>query len=105
VPAGEFDALKIERRVYIGYWESPTRGNSVIQEYEWYAPSVKWRSSARPMASYLSYSGENKPDSGFVRVGDGDQSGGPRFLAGRLADLRAGELFGTLIRVIPRWGV
>lgn len=80
VPAGEFDALKIERRVYIGYWESPMRGNSVIQEYEWYAPAVKWAVKREAMASYLSYSGENKGDSGFVRVGDGDQSGGPRFL-------------------------
>jgi hypothetical protein len=80
VPAGEFDALKIERRVYIGYWESTYRGQSVIQEHEWYAPSVKWAVKREAMASYLSYVGENKGDSGFLRVTDSDQSGGPKFL-------------------------
>jgi len=80
VPAGEFDALKIERRVFIGYWESTFRGNSVIQEYEWYAPAVKWAVKREAMASYLSYVGENSEHSGFLRVGDGDQSGGPKFL-------------------------
>jgi hypothetical protein len=80
VPAGEFDALKIERRVYIGYSESPYRGGSVIQEYEWYAPAVKWAVKRESMASYLSYVGENTHDSGFLRVGDSDQSGGPKFL-------------------------
>ncbi len=33
VPAGEFDALKIQRIVTIGYWESMTRGTSYIKEY------------------------------------------------------------------------
>jgi len=80
VPAGEFDALKVERRVFIGYWESTFRGNSVIQEYEWYAPSVKWVVKREAMASYLSYVGENTEDSRFMRVADGDQSGGPKFL-------------------------
>jgi len=80
VPAGEFDALKIERRVFIGYWESAFRGNSVIQEYDWYAPSVKWIVKREAMASFLSYVGENMGNSALRRVADGDHSGGPKFL-------------------------
>jgi hypothetical protein len=82
VPAGEFDALKIERRVFIGYWEHALRGNSVIQEHEWYAPSVKWAVKREAMASFLSYTGIASRDSGFLRAGGGgkDGGGGPRFL-------------------------
>jgi len=86
VPAGEFDALKIERRVSIAYWEYMTRGGSDIKEYDWYAPSVKWVVKREAQALYLSYTGMHAglaPDPGFVRVAGGggrDGGGGPRFL-------------------------
>ena len=79
VPAGEFDALKIERRVYIGYWESTRRGQSVIQESSGTPRRSNGRSSARPWPHICSYVGENTSDSGFLRVADSDQSGGPSF--------------------------
>lgn len=50
VPAGEFDALKIERRVYFEYWEYAVRGRSQIHEVEWYAPQVR-QSVRREMKS------------------------------------------------------
>ena len=84
VPAGEFDALKIERLVSIGYWEYMTRGSSMIKEYDWYAPSVKWAVKREAEAMYLSYTGMHAAaDSGFVRVGTGggrDGGGGPKYL-------------------------
>ena len=84
VPAGEFDALKIERRVSIGYWEYSTRGGSMIREYDWYAPSVKWAVKREAEAMYLSYTGFHAAaDPGFLRVADGgDRSddGGPKYL-------------------------
>jgi hypothetical protein len=39
VPAGEFDALVVERTVFDGYWDY-TRGQSEIREREWYAPAI-----------------------------------------------------------------
>jgi hypothetical protein len=39
VPAGEFEALVIERAVFDGYWDY-TRGQSEIREREWYAPAI-----------------------------------------------------------------
>ena len=85
VPAGEFDALKIERRVSIAYWEYSLRGGSFIKEYDWYAPSVKWAVKREAEALYLSYTGMHAAglDSGFMRVADGsgrDGGGGPRYL-------------------------
>jgi hypothetical protein len=79
VPAGEFDALKIERIVYFDYWEYALRGHSIIREYEWYVPSVKWSVKRETMASYLSYTGALDTAPRFVRVDD-DQSGGPRYV-------------------------
>ncbi len=80
VPAGEFDALKIERIVYLGYWEQGRRGQSVIKEYEWYAPSVKWAVKREAMASYLLYVGGTTSRSGFLRVDDSDSHGMPRYV-------------------------
>src|SRR5262249_43114990 len=83
VPAGEFDALKVERRVFIGYWEPAYRGNSVILEYEWYAPAVKWAVKREAMASFLSYTGQySSVAADFLKVaGSGkDGGGGPRVL-------------------------
>jgi hypothetical protein len=82
VPAGEFDALKIQRIVTIGYWESMTRGSSYIKEYDWYAPSAKWAVKREAEAMYFSYTGMHAAaDGGFVRVGGGGRDGGgPKYL-------------------------
>ena len=50
VPAGDFDALKVERQVYFEYWEYALRGRSLIHEVEWYAPAAK-QSVRREMRS------------------------------------------------------
>jgi hypothetical protein len=68
VPAGEFDALKVYRLVYLDYFESQVRGQSIIHEYEWYAPAVKWAVKREFWAQYLSYLADSTTDSGFVRV-------------------------------------
>ena len=39
VPAGEFDALVIERTVFDNFWDY-TRKQSDIREREWYAPAL-----------------------------------------------------------------
>jgi hypothetical protein len=79
VPAGEFDALKIERRVFIGYWEYTRRGHSEIHEIDWYAPSVKWAVKREAMAVIFSYTGIAANDSGFIRV-ERSEGGGPRYV-------------------------
>lgn len=86
VPAGEFDALKIERFAYIDYWEYSLRGQSIITEYEWYAPAVKWAVKREAWASYLKYSAGITAEPGFVRVAGGgggggkDDGGSPRYV-------------------------
>ncbi len=40
VPAGEFDALKVRRHVFLDYWRSKVKGQSIIEENEWYAPTL-----------------------------------------------------------------
>lgn len=78
VPAGEFDALKIKRAVFIGYWEMTVRGWSEILEYEWYAPKVKQSVRREASSQYLSYLGDRGyPEFLYVR---GDDDGGPRFV-------------------------
>jgi len=39
VPAGEFDALEVHRQVHLDYFELGVRGQSRIEEVEWYAPA------------------------------------------------------------------
>lgn len=55
VPAGEFEALKIRRMVYIDYWEYTLRGRSEIVEYEWYAPAVRQAVRREDRSQHLSY--------------------------------------------------
>ncbi len=55
VPAGEFEALKIRRMVFIDYWEYTLRGRSEIVEYEWYAPAVKQAVRREDRSQHLSY--------------------------------------------------
>jgi hypothetical protein len=75
VPAGEFDALKIVRGVYVDYWEQSKRGSSQIIEIEWYAPTVKQAVRREASSRYWDLLGAR--DEGFVRVGgDGKGDGG-----------------------------
>jgi hypothetical protein len=79
VPAGEFDAIKIQRYVYLDYWEQGVRGASHIVEDEWYAPAVKQSVRREAKSRYWSLLGAL--ETGFIRVGDGSKGdGGPRFL-------------------------
>jgi hypothetical protein len=79
VPAGEFDALRVERRVFFDYLEYTVRGRSEILEYEWYAPAVKQAVRREASAMYLSYLYGGGDSHGLLRAGrPGD--GGPRFV-------------------------
>jgi len=80
VPAGEFDALKIERIVYIEYWEHAVRGRSVIREYEWYAPAAKQSVRREASSQYLSYLAGGRGDSGFLHVKGRNDGSGPRYV-------------------------
>jgi hypothetical protein len=85
VPAGEFDALKVERTVYFEYWEYAVRGRSRIREIEWYAPAVKQsvKKEARSQYWRLIAADEHRSP-GFlqVRSGRGGRGGGGRGLLG-----------------------
>ncbi len=79
VPAGEFNALKIKRAVYIDYWELTVRGRSEILEYEWYAPAVRQIVRREDSSQYLSYLYGGRRYPGYVYASKGD-NGGPRFV-------------------------
>jgi hypothetical protein len=53
VPAGEFDALKVRRYVFLDYWRSKVRGHSIIREDEWYAPSLGKIAKRETTSRYL----------------------------------------------------
>ena len=79
VPAGEFDAIKVQRYVYFGYWVPAERGPSEIIEYEWYAPAVKQSVRREAQSKYRNVLGAN--GTGFVRVhGDDGKDDGPRYI-------------------------
>ncbi len=78
VPSGEFDALKIKRAVFIGYWELTVRGWSEILEYEWYAPAVRQVVRREASSQYLSYLGD-RGYPGFLYV-RGEDDGGPQLV-------------------------
>jgi hypothetical protein len=82
VPAGEFDALKVRRNVFLDYWQQNVRGQSVIEENEWYAPALNQAARRETTSQYLSYIfGQSRP--GFVLARDGGDrgdGGGPRFI-------------------------
>jgi hypothetical protein len=63
VPAGEFDALKVRRYVFLDYWRSKVRGQSIIREDEWYAPSLGKIAKRETTSRYL--------DGRFAQANDG----------------------------------
>jgi len=82
VPAGEFDALKVRRTVFLDYWQQNERGQSVIEEIEWYAPAVQLSVRRETNSMYLSYL-HSMRQGAFLSVrggGDRDGGGGPRFI-------------------------
>jgi hypothetical protein len=79
VPAGEFDALKVRRVVFLDYYEANVRGRSEIVEMEWYSPAVNQAVRRETSARYLSYHAEN--ESGFLKVRGHGGGGGPRFVS------------------------
>lgn len=84
VPAGEFDALRVERTVFFDYWEFSVRGRSEIRETEWYMPAVKQSVRREARSRYLSYLYGGSGGGGvfgFRRARDGrSDGGGPRFV-------------------------
>ena len=67
VPAGEFEALKVRRMVFIDYWEYALRGRSEIVEYEWYAPAVKQAVRREDRSQHLSYLYSDEKGPSWVR--------------------------------------
>ena len=73
VPAGEFDALKVRRHVFLDYWVQGERGQSIIMETDWYAPSLQTSVRRETTSQYLRLAALSEPR--FVLVDD-DPSGG-----------------------------
>jgi hypothetical protein len=63
VPAGEFDALKVHRYVFLDYHRSKVKGQCIIQEAEWYVPSLGKIARRETTSRYL--------DGRFVHADDG----------------------------------
>ena len=80
VPAGEFDALKIQRIVFLNYWEYAVRDRSEILEYEWYAPAVKQAVRREAQSQHLSYRYGQTDYPRFQYAGDMSDDGGPRYI-------------------------
>lgn len=78
VPAGEFDAIKVKRVVYLDYLLPAVRGRSEILEFEWYAPAVKQAVRREASAWYLSYL-YGGGSTGFIRT-QAREGGGPSFV-------------------------
>jgi len=79
VPAGEFDAVKVRRHVILDYWLQGVRGQSVILETDWYAPSLNQVARRETTSRYLRLA-QNAPSFVAVRGGRGrDGDSLPRF--------------------------
>jgi hypothetical protein len=77
-PAGEFEAIKVRRVVYLRYWVQGVRDLTEILEYEWYAPAVGQAVRREASSRYLSYFG-----GGFLpglRRASKEDDGGPHFV-------------------------
>jgi len=93
VPAGEFDAIRVERVVYVNYWEHAVRGHSEIIEQEWYAPAVKQVVRRETSGKYMRHlAGGGGP---FLRARDRSDGGGPRMV---LDDWLIAELVSYRVR-------
>jgi hypothetical protein len=81
VPAGEFEAIKLRRIVYLDYFEQGVRGQSWIIETDWYAPAVAHVARQETTSKYWRLA-SGTPQYRFIRVGDNPSSDGdllPRF--------------------------
>ena len=77
VPAGEFDALEVRRVVYLDYFQLGVRGQSIIHETDWYAPSLNQVVRREAISRYLRLA--EADTSGFLPVrGGGGRGGGGR---------------------------
>jgi hypothetical protein len=80
VPAGEFDAIKLQRNVFVDYWVPNVRGPNVAREFEWYVPTLKQAARRETSGKYLTYLAGN-PGAGFVLARGGrSDGGGPRYV-------------------------
>ena len=77
-PAGEFDALKIYRRVFLDYFRQGVRGQSIIDETEWYVPALRQVARRETRSRYLSWI-YGRREGPIVYVGR-DDGGGPRYI-------------------------
>lgn len=81
VPAGEFDTLKVQRTVFLDFFRQGDRGQSVIQETDWYAPALGQAVRREAVSKYLKLAALPQ-SSRFLRVRDSDRSDGggvPRY--------------------------
>lgn len=81
VPAGEFDAVKVQRHVFLDYWLQGVRGQSVIRETDWYAPALNQVARRETTSRYLRLAQQSLPLN-LVRVRGNDRSDGatlPRY--------------------------
>jgi hypothetical protein len=81
VPAGEFDTLKVRRLIYFDYFKQGVRGQSVIIETDWYAPSIGQIARKETTSRYWRLASA-EPRFQFVRTrGGGGRDGDviPRF--------------------------
>ena len=72
----------MRRNVFLDYWQQSVRGQSVIQEHEWYVPALKQAARRETTSRYLSYIHASKAPA-FLPVrgrGDRDGGGGPRYV-------------------------
>ena len=74
VPAGEFDTLKLRRMVYLDFYQQGVRGQSVIQETDWYAPGLNQVVRRETTSQYLRLARLDR--SFFRKVSDGDDHSG-----------------------------
>jgi hypothetical protein len=78
VPAGEYDALEVRRTVYLNYFELGVRGQSIINETDWYAPSLHQVVRRETISKFLRLA-EMDRSADFVPVrGGGGRGGGGR---------------------------
>ena len=69
----------MSRRVFLDYWQQNVRGQSIIEEYEWYVPALKQAAKRQTSSLYLSYI-FGKNDAGFILRASRDDGGTPRYI-------------------------